>query len=126
MREKIKMETQEIKKRGRKKIIKPIEDEEEKEEIIIEPKKRGRQKKVSNELIQQIQDMKIEDFHIEEEEITMGVKEMKNNIEEITKGVESIVIEEEETQERNERREIEKNSKSYWRTERKNVLPLSL
>lgn len=93
------MEIQEIKKRGRKKIMKlPEEEEEQKEEIVIEPKKRGRKKKEPNELIQQIEDMKIEDFHMQKEE------EETKDIEEITKGVESIVIEEDN--DRNERREI--------------------
>jgi hypothetical protein len=93
------METQEVKKRGRKKIAKlPEEEEEKKEEIITEPKKRGRKKKESNELIQQIQDMKIEDFEMQEEE------EKKSEVEEITKGIESIQINEDK--ERNERREI--------------------
>jgi hypothetical protein len=76
----------------------PEEEEEQKEEIMIEPKKRGRKKKESNELIQQIEDMKIEDFHMQKEE------EETKDIEEITKGVESIIIEEDN--ERNERREI--------------------
>lgn len=96
------METQEIKKRGRKKIMKlPEEEEEKKEEIITEPKKRGRKKKESNELIQQIQDMKIEDFQLQEE------TKSDEGVNEITKGVESIVIEEDH--DRNERREIKSN-----------------
>lgn len=132
------METQEIKKRGRKKIAKL--PEEKKEEIVTEPKKRGRKKKESNELIQQIQDMKIEDFQMQEKEETVlfnpskegsdtsmvtngpstytlsegdqNNKPLKNEIaltktvEEITKGIESIMIEEEEDKERDEKREI--------------------
>ncbi len=89
------MEIQEEKKRGRKKIIKPVEEEE----VVVkeEPKKRGRKKKeVLNELVEKIQDMKIEDF-MEEKETPEAV--------EIQKGIECMHIEE-ENEERNERREL--------------------
>lgn len=98
---------EEPKKRGRKKIVKLPEEENIQEDVVvIEPKKKGRKKKESNELIQQIQDMKIEDFQMEEETKTdhSPMSEIEKDVEEVSKGIESIVIEDD--QERNERREI--------------------
>ncbi len=82
---------EEKKKRGRKKILKVEEEEVVPQE---EPKKRGRKKKeVVNELIEKIQDMKIEDFVVNEEEEKNVSIDTKMEIEE-------------EDQEREERREI--------------------